>query len=433
MADNVTTDPGSGGAGFVTREITHAGDASQHLSGIFLMGISGSEGSYTVGAIDGTAANGLDVDVTRIIPGVSATHLGKAEDAVHVSADTGVAVLGVRRDTAAVGSDTDGDYSTLNVDASGRLWSHDPVSAALLTTIDADTSSMNTDLSTLAGAVSGTEIQVDLVSAAVTNAGTFAVQVDGAALTALQLIDDAVYADDDAFTLTSSKVFMSGAIRDDVLTTLTAVEGDVVPLRVDANGALHVNSSVSSQYAEDVAHSEDDLGTMALAVRNDTLATLTSTDGDYSPLQVDALGALFTTVDSISAGSALIGDVGLSGARTSGGTTFYKNLDVDESEDAIKASAGQVYWIHAMNLSAAKLYLKLYNATVATVVVGTTVPDLTFPVATAADTNGVGFVLSVPNGIEFGTAITIACTTGPADNNSGAPGANEMIVNMGYA
>jgi hypothetical protein len=41
---------------------------------------------------------------------------------------------------------------------------------------------------------------------AVTNAGTFAVQVDGNALTALQLIDDPVFADDAAFTVGTSKV-----------------------------------------------------------------------------------------------------------------------------------------------------------------------------------------------------------------------------------
>lgn len=77
-------------------------------------------------------------------------------------------------------------------------------------------------------------------SHAVTNAGTFAVQVDGAGLTSLQLLDDVVFADDAAFTLTSSKVAMVGAIRDNVLGTLSAAEGDAVPLRVDTNGALWV-------------------------------------------------------------------------------------------------------------------------------------------------------------------------------------------------
>jgi hypothetical protein len=46
----------------------------------------------------------------------------------------------------------------------------------------------------------------------VTNAGTFAVQVDGSALTALQLIDDSVFADDAAFTVGTSKVTVAGAV-----------------------------------------------------------------------------------------------------------------------------------------------------------------------------------------------------------------------------
>jgi len=144
-------------------------------------------------------------------------------------------------------------------------------------------------------------------------------------------------------------------------------------------------------------------------------------------------GGTFATQATLQAGSNLAGDVGLSGARTSGGTTFYKNIDVDQTEDAVKATAGQIYWIHAINLSTAPLFLKFYDATVATVVVGTTVPDLTFPIPTPGDSNGAGFTLSIPNGIAFGTAITIAATTGIADNDSGAPGANTVVVNLGFA
>ncbi len=116
-----------------------------------------------------------------------------------------------------------------------------------------------------------------------------------------------------------------------------------------------------------------------------------------------------------------------------GPTILYKNIDVDQTEDAVLATRGRVYWIHAMNLAASVLYLKFYNATVATVVVGTTVPDLTFPLPTQGDTNGAGFVLAITGGIEFDTAITIAATTGIADGDSGAPGANEVVVNLGYA
>lgn len=74
--------------------------------------------------VGGDATNGLDVDVTRIIPGTTATALGKAEDAVHASGDTGVMALTVRSDTAAATSGTTGDYQPLITDSTGRLWTH---------------------------------------------------------------------------------------------------------------------------------------------------------------------------------------------------------------------------------------------------------------------------------------------------------------------
>lgn len=71
--------------------------------------------------IPGDTTNGLDVDVTRVIPGTSATHLGKAEDAVAATGDTGVFILAVRRDTPTSGAAA-GDYHELEVDSLGRLW-----------------------------------------------------------------------------------------------------------------------------------------------------------------------------------------------------------------------------------------------------------------------------------------------------------------------
>jgi len=134
---------------------------------------------------------------------------------------------------------------------------------------------------------------------------------------------------------------------------------------------------------------------------------------------------------SIAAGTNLIGDVGL-GVRTSGGTTIFRSIDLDESEEEVKATAGQVYWLHCINLAASLRYLKFYNATAASVTVGTTTPVMTIPIPTQGDTNGAGFTLAIPNGIAFSTAITAAATTGIADADTGAPGANEVIINLGY-
>jgi hypothetical protein len=50
--------------------------------------------------------------------------LAKAEDDASTSGDPGLMVYGVRRDTSASSSGTDGDISTFNFDADGKLWVH---------------------------------------------------------------------------------------------------------------------------------------------------------------------------------------------------------------------------------------------------------------------------------------------------------------------
>lgn len=129
----------------------------------------------------------------------------------------------------------------------------------LLTTIDADTG-------TLAGAVSGSEMQVDVLtmptvtvnSHAVTNAGTFAVQVDGSALTALQLIDDGVATTGSAITSKG----MAAAGTDGTNARI---------LKTDASGELQVDvltmptttvtgTVTAGNTAGDVAHGTGDSG-----------------------------------------------------------------------------------------------------------------------------------------------------------------------------
>jgi len=126
MADNTTLNPGATGDIAVTREISHAGDTAK-LQGVFAMGITGTEGAYTAAAINGDATNGLDVDVTRVIPGTSATHLGKAVDSAAGATDTGVVLLGIRDDALTTLTPVDGDYVPLRVDSNGAL--HARVSA----------------------------------------------------------------------------------------------------------------------------------------------------------------------------------------------------------------------------------------------------------------------------------------------------------------
>jgi hypothetical protein len=139
-----------------------------------------SIGTVILGA--GTAAIGKlvandgvdigDVDVTSIVPGVGATNLGKAIQSAQGATDTGVAALVVRNDTLADLSGADGDYAPLQVNASGALYTaiHSsalPTGAATEAKQDVIETTLNSiegDTSSLAGAVSGTEVQVDVVA-----------------------------------------------------------------------------------------------------------------------------------------------------------------------------------------------------------------------------------------------------------------------------
>jgi hypothetical protein len=60
-------------------------------------------------------------NIDTMLPGTTATALGKAEDAVHASGDVGVYLLAVRKAVPANTSGADGDYEGVQVD-NGLLW-----------------------------------------------------------------------------------------------------------------------------------------------------------------------------------------------------------------------------------------------------------------------------------------------------------------------
>jgi len=83
-----------------------------------------SASSQTVKTTESGSPDGVHTphqNIDAVIPGTGATNLGKAEDAAHTSADTGVMALAVRKATAANVSDTDGDYEPLQV-SGGHAW-----------------------------------------------------------------------------------------------------------------------------------------------------------------------------------------------------------------------------------------------------------------------------------------------------------------------
>lgn len=117
-----------------------------------------------------------------------------------------------------------------------------------------------------------------------------------------------------------------------------------------------------------------------------------------------------------------------------GGYSIFRSLDLDETEEAVKATAGQLYKLRITNNATSARYVKLYNDTTANVVVGTTVPvdTIVMPPAAAAGTPTVLTESYGPAGVAYSVAITAAATTGLADNDTGAPAANDIVITAFY-
>ena len=157
-------------------------------------------------------------------------------------------------------------------------------------------------------------------------------------------------------------------------------------------------------------------------IDGDVSVVLSSTSGATVPPNEAQLPAALTATGNLK--TAVIEGRTLS---------IYRDLDLDEDGVNIKASAGAVYGIHLSNLGIPDVspdevrYVKLYNKATAPTV-GSDTPVLTYRVKAGEDRD-----IPIPaDGIPFATGIGIGCTTGLADADTGAPGANEMTVAILY-
>ena len=77
-----------------------------------------------------------------------------------------------------------------------------------------------------------------------------------------------------------------------------------------AETAIQVDIVAGAEYAEDAAHTSADTGNFVLGVRNDTLAALGGTDGDYVPFQMNSDGALYVAISALPGSTDTIEVVG---------------------------------------------------------------------------------------------------------------------------
>ena len=113
----------------------------------------------------------------------------------------------------------------------------------------------------------------------------------------------AVVMDDGAFTAGTSGGMVAFGFADET-TPDSVSEGDAGALRMTLDRKLHI----SSNFKEDTAHADGAYGTHILGVRNDALAALAGTDGDYASHQLDANGALYVQLGSAADNSPIATD-----------------------------------------------------------------------------------------------------------------------------
>jgi hypothetical protein len=276
----------------------------------------------------------------------------KSDDAAFTPATTKVLMAGFEFDDSSPDSVDEGDAGAARMSANRNVYTQIRDAAGNERGVNVNASNQ------LSVSVDNT---VTVGSHAVTNAGTFATQVDGSALTALQLIDDPVFADDAAFTPGTSKVTVSGYIADESSTD-SVDEGDAGAAR------------------------------MTLDRRQITVPQ----------------------------------------PHSAGGLSIFRSLDLDETEEDVKTSAGCVYGCWVTNTATSTRWLKFFNATAANVTVGSTTPVITIGIpGNSSDDISANFGPG-GMGIQFDTAISVAATTGVADADTGAPGANDVVINVFY-
>ena len=150
--------------------------------------------------------------------------------------------------------------------------------------------------------------------------------------------EDALKIDIDNVTLDGSQLSVDIDNENDsiVIFSNTAADGsgtNTVPL-VDAAGHLQVDvltttANDSIVTLGDTAYTEStSKGTAIGGVRNDSLSTLADTENEWSPLQVNASGALY--VDGSDATQPVSGTVSVSGLLADGHNVTIDNTDSNE-------------------------------------------------------------------------------------------------------
>lgn len=334
-------------------QITSFGGGVQYTEGDTDASITGTALLWEDAGNTLTTASASTPLPVEIVAGAGSGGTAAADDADFTAGTTsGTPVMGVFESSPT--SVTDGDMGVVGITVDRRVKTSATIDAAFPA---GDNNIGNVDIVTVPAPLSttggGTEATALRVTLATDSTGVVSVDDNGGALTvdgtvavtgvstlaeqqtqtthlatiagdttdietAVELIDDAIFAEDVA-AQAGDKGIAVLAVRRDADTSLVGTDNDYANLQVNANGALKVEvfdggdshtvdndgtfavqatlaaGATTIAKAEDAAHSSGDVGVFALAVRNDTPDTaVAGTNADYAQISVSSTGAVRT-------------------------------------------------------------------------------------------------------------------------------------------
>jgi len=324
------------------------------------------------------------------------------------------------------------NIQSLSGDSSGRL-NVNNISGTVSLPTGASTSALqttgNTSLSTIAGAVSGTEMQVDVITLPAITAtdldirnlvfATDKVDISGSTLAANSGVDIGDVTVNNASGASAVNIQDGGnSITVDGTVTANAGSGTFTVAGAVTNTVLSVVGGGTEATAQRVTIANDSTGVL-------------SVDDNGGSLTVDGTVAISGTVTVASHAVTNAGTFATQvTASATGGYTPGKLVSAASTNaTSIKASAGTLGFLTASNVNASARYVKLYNKASAPTV-GTDVPVFTFIIP--GNTAGAGTNIPIPpQGLNFTTGIALALTTEATDAGSTGVALAEIVVNWG--
>ena len=385
MADNITANPGAGGATIATDDI----GGVQHPRTKVGFGV---DGAYVdVSATDPMPVVQAGVATQATLATIAGTV--KIEDTPSATGDAGLFMLGVRQDTDAPSAGTDGDYTAFKLDEAGRLKVAVQPGGYPLTT------------GTITSATSAVPVNVARVSnVMVYVAGTFA----GVNFTFEGSLNSTNGTDGNWFTIQ--------AVRTNANTIETA--SGVLAAAPAYGWELSVNGLNWFRVRATAWTS----GTAGIQIQPGAYAT-----EPIPAAQVSGTQPVSFTQPALVAGTALVGDFGMQvRANATGAASIHHIVSAATTNVAqIKATAGRVLGYCLSNTTATWQYVKFHN--VASATAGAAVA-----MTVGIPPNGKA-ECHIAQGIAFGTAISRSIVTGAADTDATATTLNAVVGDVFFA